>query len=100
MQPGIKVNLPKTRTADVEDTTNIEILLCKDGSVYIKGKQIEYSNLGSVLKDLAAKNPNSPVLIKGDKEVRYGFVADVVSEARMAGLSKFVLAVEVNKDKK
>ena len=27
MQPGIKVNLPKTQTTDNEDTSNIEVLI-------------------------------------------------------------------------
>ena len=33
MQPGIKVNLPKTQTTDNEDTSNIEVLISKDGYV-------------------------------------------------------------------
>ncbi|MDR3092423.1 MAG: biopolymer transporter ExbD, partial [Endomicrobium sp.] len=52
MQPSIKVNLPKTQISDSEDASNIEVLISKNGYVYVEGKQIHNSNVESVMRDM------------------------------------------------
>ena len=59
MQPGIKVNLPKTQTTDNEDTSNIEVLISKDGYVYMNGKQIHESNVEATIRNILAASPNT-----------------------------------------
>ena len=97
MQPGIKVNLPKTETTDVEDTKNIEILISKDGYVYMEGKQIHETNVEETVKYLVASSPNRPVVIKGDKDVKYDAVMQIMDKAKKAGATKFALAVDTIK---
>jgi biopolymer transport protein ExbD len=97
MQPGIKVNLPKTETTDVEDTKNIEILISKDGYIYMEGKQIHETNIEDTIKHLVSSSPNRPVVIKGDKEVKYDAVMQVMDKAKKAGATKFALAVDTIK---
>ncbi|MDR3113206.1 MAG: biopolymer transporter ExbD [Endomicrobium sp.] len=97
MQPGIKVNLPKTETTDVEDTKNIEILISKDGYIYMEGKQIHETNVEDAIKHLVSSSPNRPVVIKGDKEVQYDAVMQVMDKAKKAGATKFALAVDTIK---
>jgi biopolymer transport protein ExbD len=94
MQPGIKVNLPKTETTDVEDTKNIEVMISKDGYVYMEGKQIHESNIEEVIRHLVASSPNKPIVIKGDKDVKYDAVMQFMDKAKKAGAVKFALAVD------
>jgi len=94
MQPGIKVNLPKTQTNDVEDTKNIEILIDKDGYLYMEGKQIHESNVEATLKHLVTTSPDRPVVIKGDKDVKYDYVIQFMDKAKKAGVTKFALATD------
>jgi len=97
MQPGIKVNLPKTETTDVEDTKNIEVLVSHDGYIYMEGKQIHETNIEDTIKHLVASSPNRPVVIKGDKDVKYDAVIQVMDKAKKAGATKFALAVDTIK---
>ncbi|MDR2191325.1 MAG: biopolymer transporter ExbD [Endomicrobium sp.] len=97
MQPGIKVNLPKTETTDVEDTKNIEVLISKDGYIYMGGKQIHETNVEDAIKSLVAASPNRPVVIKGDKDVKYDAVIQVMDKAKKAGATKFALAIDTIK---
>ena len=94
MQPGIKINLPKTQTSDNEDTSNIEVLISKEGYVHINGKQIHETNIEAVLKNLLASSPNKPIVIKADKDVKYDNVIKFMDTAKKTGATKFALAVD------
>ncbi|MDR2772697.1 MAG: biopolymer transporter ExbD [Elusimicrobiota bacterium] len=95
LQPGIKVNLPSTQTQEDMDETNIEVLITKNGGVLINGTQIHPSNISATIQNLVAKYPNKPVIVKGDKDVRYDDVIHFMDLARQAGASRFALAVDV-----
>jgi biopolymer transport protein ExbD len=94
MQPGIKINLPKTQTTDNEDTSNIEVLISKEGFVHMNGKQIHESNVEATVKNLLAVSPNKPIVIKADKDVKYDYVIKFMDTAKKAGAAKFALAVD------
>lgn len=94
MQPGVKVNLPKTETADHEDTKNIEVLISKEGYVFMEGKQIHESNIESTIHHLIASSPDKPIVIKGDKEAQYDYIMSFMDKAKKAGATRFALAVD------
>jgi|LQAB01.1.fsa_nt_gi biopolymer transport protein ExbD len=96
MQPGIKVNLPKTQISDSEDTSNIEVLISKNGYVYAQGKQIHDSNIADVMRVLISSHPDKIVIIKGDREVQYDYIIQFMNRAKKAGVAKFALAVDNN----
>lgn len=96
MQPSIKVNLPKTQISDSEDASNIEVLISKNGYVYVEGKQIHNSNVESVMRDMVSSHTSKTVVIKGDKEVQYDYIIQFMDKAKKAGAIKFALAVDNN----
>jgi biopolymer transport protein ExbD len=100
MQPGIKVNLPKTQVSDNEDNSNIDVLISKDGFTYIEGKQINGANVENVIRNLVSLHPGKSVIIKGDKKVQYDYVIQFVDKAKKAGATKFALAVDTDKSNK
>ncbi|MDR0977670.1 MAG: biopolymer transporter ExbD [Endomicrobium sp.] len=96
MQPEIKVNLPKTESADNKDTSsNIEVLIYEDGRIMIDGREIELSNVEKLIESLLKQHPDKSIIIKGDVKTRYNYVIQFMDEARKAGAKKFALAVEV-----
>jgi biopolymer transport protein ExbD len=94
MQPGIKVNLPKTQISDSEDTSNIVVLISKNGYVYVQGKQIHDSKVADVMRILISSQPDKTVIIKGDREVQYDYIIQFIDKAKKAGVTKFALAVD------
>jgi biopolymer transport protein ExbD len=96
MQPGIKVNLPKTQISDREDNSNIEVLILKNGCVYIQGKQIHDSNIADAMHTLVSSHPDKAVIIKGDKEAQYDYIIQFIDKAKKVGVTKFSLAVDKN----
>ncbi|MDR3124444.1 MAG: biopolymer transporter ExbD [Endomicrobium sp.] len=94
MQPGITVNLPKTKITDPTDSSNMEVLISREGNIYIDNKQTELENVENVVKEWIVSNPNQSVVIKGDEQIPYNLVIQFMDRAKRAGAAKFALAVD------
>ena len=89
----IKVNLPRTAAADAAAPKTIDAA----GSVYVDGARVALAQLAPSLSSTLRKRPDAPVIIMGDKDVRYDLVVRVLEIARTSGVNKLSLAVEVRK---
>jgi biopolymer transport protein TolR len=93
----IKVNLPRTAAADAAAQKNIVVTIDSTGNVYVDGARTALGQLAPSLSAVLVKRPNAPVIIMGDKDVRYDLVVRVLEIARTSGVNKLSLAVEVKK---
>jgi len=97
MRSEIKVNLPRTAAADAAAQKNIVVTIDSAGNVYVDGGRVALAQLAPTLSATLGKRPNSPVIIMGDRDVRYDLVVRVLEIARTSGVNKLSLAVEVKK---
>jgi len=87
MQQGIDVNLPKTSSAGVELNEEPFILtIDQAGRIKIASTSISLTDLQSKLKSIFENKKNKQIYIQADKKVDYGVVAEVMGEARAAGI--------------
>jgi biopolymer transport protein TolR len=93
----IKVNLPQTTTADAAADRTLVITIDSTGGVFVDGVRVALADLASNLAAAHAKRPSAPVIIMGDKDVRYDLVVRVLEIARSTGVAKLSLAVQVKK---
>ena len=93
----IKVNLPRTAAADAAAPKTIVVTIDAAGSVYVDGGRVALAQLAPSLSSTLRKRPNAPVIIMGDRDVRYDLVVRVLEIARTSGVNKLSLAVEVKK---
>ena len=93
----IKVNLPRTAAADAAAPKTIVVTIDAAGSVYVDGARVALAQLAPSLSSTLRKRPDAPVIIMGDKDVRYDLVVRVLEIARTSGVNKLSLAVEVRK---
>jgi biopolymer transport protein TolR len=93
----IKVNLPRTSTADAAAQRNVVITIDTTGGVFVDGTRTPLADLAKSLTATMAKRPGSPVIIMGDKEVRYDLVVRVLEIAKTCGVSRLSLAVQLKK---
>ena len=93
----IKVNLPRTAAADTAAQKTIVVTIDAVGNVYVDGSRVAVEQLAPALSTTLKKRPNAPVIIMGDREVRYDLVVQVLEIARTSGVNKLSLAVEVRK---
>ena len=64
------------------------------GAYYWNEAKIEDANLPALLREQAAKNPQPDLHIRGDKDVRYERVAQVMAAAQQAGVKKIGFITE------
>lgn len=98
VQPGITVKLPKASAAETDLDKTIEILISAAGEVFLAGKQVPLDDLKGKLEARLYNRPDAPVIVKGDKEVKYDLVIQVIDAAKRAGAKKFALGVELQPD--
>ena len=97
MRSEIKVNLPRTAAADAAAQKSIVLTVDSAGNVFVDGGRVALAQLAPALTAALRTHPNAPVIIMGDRDVRYDLVVRVLEIARTSGVNKLSLAVEVKK---
>ncbi len=92
LQQGIDVNLPKAKGKSIEEAEKINIVLTKEGKIYVNDKISKISELQTMLS--AFKESNPTVLLKADRDVPYGLVAEVMGEIKAAGIERIGMITE------
>lgn len=92
MQEGIDVNLPKAKGKSIEETEKINIVVTKEGKIYVNEKLSTIQELQSFLS--AFKDYNVFVLLKADKDVPYGLVAEIMGEIKASGIERIGMITE------
>jgi len=101
MQQGVQVDLPKTRAGSLnESQDSLVISVTKKKELAMNGKTIDLGTLGTRLEAIAAAKPDVQVLIQGDQNVPYGFVAQVMSEVKRAKIHRVGLVTSPSEHQK
>ena len=92
------INLPTSGRSALPPTDYIEIMLKPDSSavIGIHGQAASNSknpeDLGNRLRALHKKNPDLPVMISADKEIKYDTVVQTINSANKIGIKRVGLA--------
>lgn len=95
LQMGIDVNLPKVKAKSV-DITEEKLVLTIDGNrrIFLNKNQIPLPDLKSKLEAIFQDRIDREVFMRADKIVPYGFVVEVMSEIRKAGVDRLGMVTE------
>jgi biopolymer transport protein TolR len=92
LQQGIDVNLPKAKGKDLPPEERITLIIKRNGRIYMNDNTVTLRELRKKLEAISALNPN--VFLKADKDVPYGFVVEVMSDIKEAGIEKLGMITE------
>ena len=95
MKHAVHVELP-TASSQPQNAKPDTLQLSVDaqGSYFLNQGLVAAGTLPDVLKAEAAREPQPELHIRGDKSVRYEFVAQAMSAAQVAGLRKIGFVTE------
>jgi biopolymer transport protein ExbD len=95
MKHAVNVELP-TATSQPQNAKPETLQLSVDaqGHYFLNQNTVAADTLPSVLQAEAAKDPQPELHIRGDKAVRYEFVAQAMAAAQQAGLRKIGFITE------
>lgn len=92
LEQGIPINLPQTVTTALEpDQKQVTVTLTKTKELYLAKEKISLLLLPEKLKMLISLDPRREIFVRADKEVPYGFVAEVMAEMRTVGITRIGL---------
>ncbi|MFH1076257.1 MAG: biopolymer transporter ExbD [Pseudomonadota bacterium] len=95
LQPGIKVQLPKAKAAENNADKSLNIIIGKDGEIYLDDQKIDIGRLKYEISVRISNKPDMAVIVKGDKDVKYDLIVKVIDAAKLSGAKKFALAVDL-----
>ncbi|MFC0268417.1 protein TolR [Kushneria aurantia] len=88
---GVDVDLPQVSSEPVQsDNEPLVVTVDRDGNYYISlGEQQQTSSLDEITRQVTAvlnRNPATPVMVRGDRNVTYGQVVSLMGSLQSAGV--------------
>ncbi|PCJ27353.1 MAG: protein TolR [Rickettsiales bacterium] len=93
---GIDVDLPKTDSAAISGQYKpLVISVNRKGELFLFETKLPKEKLEQKLKDVTKEKRDVKIFVKGDKNVSYGTIIDVMSRIYNAGFTKVALISDI-----
>tara|TARA_B100000614_G_scaffold237838_1_gene236309 strand:+ start:594 stop:995 length:402 start_codon:yes stop_codon:yes gene_type:complete len=89
----IPINLPNSTTAKKEDKKSINLSIDSNSRIFLNKNLVQLSNLKNEIIKLDIEK-NTLIIIRGDKNVNYGKIVEVMDIVR--GLNNIKIAISTN----
>jgi biopolymer transport protein ExbD len=93
-EPGIKIRLPDSTTAESMREISRTITITKNGELYFMDRRIDLKNLRAAIQDSLPEKEKGFLRIKADKEVDVGLLVSVIDEVRLSDIKTFSIVTE------
>jgi biopolymer transport protein TolR len=98
MTVAVPVDLPKTQAHTLnQDKEPLVVSMDADGKVYLQDQVMKLEDLVTKLKAVTGANPDARIFVRGDKNVSYGKIMEVMGTISSAGFTKVALVADLPK---
>lgn len=99
---GVDVDLPSAKTPQIKDPDNkaVTISVAADGKVFIQETPVEMGALIGRLQAVTKANPEARIYVRGDSQINYGTVMEVLGLLHSSGFNKAALITRPPSTKK
>jgi biopolymer transport protein TolR len=95
---GVPVDLPQTQAPAINEPKEpLTITLNREGAVFIQETSVAVDAVVPKLQAITGSNPDAVIYVRGDKDINYGRVLEVMSLVSSAGFRKVSLVAETPK---
>ncbi|HWB52437.1 MAG TPA: biopolymer transporter ExbD [Stellaceae bacterium] len=95
---GVPVDLPQTQAPPINEPKEPTVITVnKEGVLYIQDNVVPMDTLVAKLQAITGSNPDAVLYVRGDKDINYGKVLEVMSLISNAGFHKVSLVAEAPK---
>jgi biopolymer transport protein TolR len=95
---GVPIDLPKTKAKSISEATEpLVISVDAEGVVYIQDTAVEIDKLVPRLKAITGNKADTRIYVRGDKNIEYGRVMEVMGAVNVAGFTRVALIAELPK---
>jgi biopolymer transport protein TolR len=95
---GVPVDLPQTQAPPINEPKEpLTITINRDGDVFIQETSVPVDGLVDKLQAITGNNPDAILYVRGDKELNYGRILEIMSVVSAAGFRKVSLVAQMPK---
>jgi len=91
-EPGIKLDLPETKSAPSVKKSEYTLSVKKGGNLFLNEKSVTLKNLEENLKETLAEMKDESLILKGDTLIPYGEVVKIMDIVKKSGVKKLIIA--------
>ncbi|MCG3155611.1 MAG: hypothetical protein DKINENOH_02218 [bacterium] len=91
-QPGMKLDLPSAKSADVTQVESYILYIFKDGRIRLNEQELTLETLPAALQPAASQLAQTTLHLFADENVPHGKVVKVMDIAKQAGVKKLAIA--------
>jgi biopolymer transport protein TolR len=96
MTTGVTVDLPDSKSAPIAGQDEpLSVSVTADGTIYIQKSAVPLQELRAKLIAVTGEKKDTRIFVRGDKNIDYGKIMQVVGEINAAGLNKVALITEL-----
>jgi biopolymer transport protein TolR len=93
---GVPVDLPRTEAQSISDPEEpLIVTVNRDGAVFVQESEASLGNLVPLLIAITDANPEAQIYIRGDRELVYGRIMEVMGAISSAGFTRVSLIAEL-----
>jgi len=95
MTSGVSVDLPKTNAQPINnDSQPLTVSIRANGDVYLQDEQVAMPDVVGKLKAIASNNPDRRIFVRGDKDLPYGRIMEIMGIITQGGFTHVALLAE------
>jgi biopolymer transport protein TolR len=95
MTSGVSVDLPKTDAKPINtDSQPLTVSLNAQGKIFLQDQELQLPELVTKLQAIAQNNPDRRIFVRGDKDLAYGRIMEVMGTITQGGFTKVALLAE------
>ena len=95
---GVPVNLPKTKAKSISESEEpLVITVNAEGVAFIQDTEVAIENLVPRLRAITENKADTRIYLRGDKDINYGRVMEVMGTVNIAGFTRVALITELPK---
>ena len=92
---GVEVDLPETGSSALGgDDEPLAITIARDGTTYLQESEVEVEDLIPKLRAITERRPDLRIFIRGDREIAYGRVMEVMGALDRADFNNVALVMD------
>ena len=92
--PGIKITLPKTLTANLQDEEKIIIFVNKKNEIFLNETKASIDKLKYALEERLKVSQKKTVILKADEKINLGLAVKVMDIAKQANAEGIVISTK------
>jgi biopolymer transport protein TolR len=101
LHEGLDVALPQVRGESItKESSTVTVTVTKEGKVFVDQDEVSLADLTDQMEQMRRLWPDKKVLLKGDKDVPYGTVVEVMAALRSAGVVDLGMVTEPLREEK